>query len=369
MAGYYNNPYSSQPYVEAPAPPPMGGSGGGGYYNSMPPPDVEYAEPGSPLVFPVSPIPSPIPSRDSSRNRRNTLEGTGPRIHVPDDYGRERLYHSGGSRLAVTGTRVHRSNSDRSRTRPVYVEVATSRGRGGRSPSVGANYYYEGHKKVYRDGSVYSGSSYNGSREHSRSHSRVRGRQSRSPSCDSCGSYEDNRVGYPRNYEDDLSEQLRKVQMQLEQVHTENDKKRKEEEAARIEKLRNAEIERKVTEQLNMQRKKEAEKLAEEKRRAEDERKRIADAAKKLLEEQQAAKMAMELKQKEEKERIDRLVQQGLEEQKRIMGLEPKPQRRTYTKFSKVHLCREALEERQISFTEEVSLGKDTPSFAGLYCC
>jgi hypothetical protein len=147
------------------------------------------------------------------------------------------------------------------------------------------------------------------------------------------------------------------MKLQLEQVHSENDKKRKEDEAARLEKERTAEIERKVTEQLEKQRKKEAEKAAAEKKRVEAEKARIAEEARKLLEAQQAAerrrKEEEEKKKKEIQDIIDKERQKFEAERRGMMVAAPQP-RKTYTKFSKVHLCREALEERQISFTDEV---------------
>lgn len=291
-------------------------------------------------------------SRDSSRHRGD------PMIRIPDDRGHDKSYHT--SHLVVAAG-LSRSNSERSRTRPpVYVEVAKTagggaRGRHGRSTSV--NYYYDesGKRQAYA-GSVYSNSSF-GSRGHSRSQSKAR--HSRSPSCDSCDSFEghpyDQHTGAmapyrPKAHEEDLSEQLRKVQLQLEQVHAETNKRKKMEEDSKLEKLRTEEIERKVAEQLTIQRKKEADAAAAKKKKDDDERARIEAGARKLLEERAAKDKAAKDAEEAEKKKIQLIIDQ---ERAKYEALSQG--RRTYTKFSKVHLCKEALDERNIAYTEEVS--------------
>ncbi|KAG0640090.1 hypothetical protein HOY80DRAFT_34766 [Tuber brumale] len=357
MANFYQ-PNPSYSYVEAPAPPLPG--------SDFPySPEVQYADPASPMIFPVSPNISPVPSRDSSRNRRSTLSGGDPYITIPER-GRDRLhYNSTGGHLTTGQPGVSRSNSERSRNRPpVYVEVARTTARGRRSPSRGGtDYYYS--NKVYKEGSTYSNSSY-GSQTHSRSHSKVRGRHSRSPSCDSCDSFEPTGYevglhhgpdGHHHNKElATLTKHLQDVQLQLKQVKAESESKKQAEENARIEKLRTEEIERKVTEKMQLQKKQEQEAADRKKRQAEEERRRIEDAAKRLLEEKEKAAREKEQEEKRKKEEIDARVRAGL------MAMQPQPPpqqpqqpaRRTYTKFSKIHLCKEALDERQISYTEEV---------------
>ncbi|KAL0633723.1 hypothetical protein Q9L58_007392 [Maublancomyces gigas] len=321
-------------------------------------PNIQYAEPGSPLVYPVSPTGGMSPiggSRDSSRD---------PMIRIPDDRGRERSYHASrsnhASHLVVSSAgaqNLSRSNSERNRP-PVYVSVAAEgRGRHGRSTSVGPQYYYDdaGKKHAYA-GSVYSNSSF-GSRGHSRSQSKAR--HSRSPSCGSCDSFEDHHhsnnqySGAMAPYnpkKEDLSEQLRRVQLQLEQVHAETDKRKKEEENVKLEKLRTEEIERKVTEQLLLQRKKEADAAAAAKKKADDERARIEAEAQKLLDARAAKEKAAKEAEEADKKRIQAIIDQ---ERAKYEALSQG--RRTYTKFSKVHLCKEALDERNIAYTEEVS--------------
>ncbi|RPA96994.1 hypothetical protein L873DRAFT_1829217 [Choiromyces venosus 120613-1] len=356
MSAFYapNPPYNG--YVEAPAPPQVGSDYSYGATHS---PDIRYAEPGSPLVFPVSPNLSPAPSRDSSRNRRSTVGSLDPYISIPEDRGRDRAYHN-SPHLGINQRGMARSNSERSRTRPsVYVEVAkTTRGRHGRSPSEGTSYYYSATKSYRGEGSTYSNSSY-GSQTHSRSHSKVGGRHSRSPSCDSCESFE--AAGYevglhhgPDGHHHNkelatLTKHLQNVELQLKQVKAESESKKQAEENARIEKLRTEEIERKVAEKLHLQRKQEIEAMEKRRRQEEEERKRIEDAAKRLLQEKERAAR----EQEEEKRRKNEEMEAAINARLIAMTPQQPAPRRTYTKFSKVHLCKEALDERQISYTEE----------------
>lgn len=347
----YPSPYVNAP-IHAPIPPP-GPIPGEFDYD----PEVQYAEPGSPMIFPVSPTAgmSPVHSRDNSRTRHE-----GPVIHVPDNYGRDRSYHSSHLNVGASSKALSRSNSERSRpTRPVYVEVAknaSSRGRHGRAESVGTNYYYDeaGRKRA---GSAYSNSSY-GSRGHSRSQSKARhSRSSSRGSFDSLddryhGEYEGAVAPYrgKGHSEEDLSLQLRKVQLQLDQVHAETNQRKKEEENAKLEKLRTEEIERLVSEKLQLQRRKEVEAAAAAKKKEDDEKARIKAEAEKLLAERLAAEKA-----KKDAEDADKARIQAIVDQERAKYEAMNRGRRTYTKFSKVHLCKEALDERKISYTEEVS--------------
>lgn len=302
-----------------------------------------------------------------------------PYIHVPEDRGRERMYHS--SHLVVAaGAGLARSASERSRRRTPadYTEVAKTasiRGRPGRAASI--NYYYDG-----RDGKKYEGSTYSNSSYGSRSHSRAR--HSRSPSCGSCGSgcEEDHRSGAvvihtSNNQGQSLADEVRKLQLQLEEVRLEKERKIKEDEdhknreivvQARVretiaeqkerehaERMRNTEIERKVAEQL-------AAKAAEERavRAAQEaERARITQEAEKLLRERQAAEEKKKAEEAANEERMRLIVEE------RIKKLQPQQPaaRLTYTKFSKVHLCKEALDERNIGYTEEVRLDSIRSSY------
>jgi len=365
---YPQNTYHPQnsPYVEAPAPPPIGSE-----YSSygVSSPDIHYAEPGSPLVYPVSPNISPLPSRDSSRNRRSTIGAGDPYITIPEDHGRDRQYYKGALLPVTQRGAMARSNSERSRSRPpVYVQVANNqRGRGRNSPSEGTSYYYS--SKTYREGSTYSNSSYGGSQPHSRSHSKAPGHRSRSPSCDSCDSFEltgrevglhHGPDGHHHNKElATLTEHLRNVELQLKQVKAESESKKQAEENARLEKLRTDEIERKVSEKLMLQRRQELEAAERKKRQEEEERRRIEDAAKRLLEQKEKAAREKEQEERRKKEEIEARIEARLLAMGQQQPVQPQPQpstRRTYTKFSKIHLCKEALDERQISYTEEVSL-------------
>jgi len=215
--------------------------------------------------------------------------------------------------------------------------------------------YYEPKKKYYIDDDAYSNystSSYGGdSREPSRSHSRHRRNHSRTPSRESDDSY-DERYGItryrPSRQEEELTSKLKEVQRQLERVQVDAEKKRLEDEQVKMEKLRNQEIEKKVAEQLIVQKKKEEDKARAEKEALEKEKKRIAEAAKKLLDEQAAAAAAKKAADVAKKAEIQAIIDQ--ERQKYTAAQSGK---KTYTRFSKTHLCKEALEERSIPFTEE----------------
>lgn len=111
------------PYVESPAPPPvlhpyssapppMGHPPPRGhpYSSAMPPPDVEYAGPGSPLVFPVSPIPYPILPRNNSErsSRRNTTQSRPVYVEVPHSHSRSYTRQRGSSNNYTGGDSVAR---------------------------------------------------------------------------------------------------------------------------------------------------------------------------------------------------------------------------------------------------------------------
>lgn len=293
------------------------------------------------------------------------------------------MYHTSHLIVGAGSQALSRSASERSRRRAPddYINVAKSgaRGRSGRSPSVSYYYDREVGKEYTRGaaGSTYSNSSYG-----SRSCSRVR--HSRSPSCGSCGSgcEEDHSlttrsgavVIHTANSRGDnqLAEEVRKLQLQLEEVRLEKERRLKEEEEhksreivvqARVretmaeqkereqqERFRNSEIERKVAEQLAAKtREMEAKKAAEAAERA-----KITQEAERLLRERKAA----EDKKKAEEAANEEKVRLIIEERIKKMQPPPPPQqpaaRLTYTKFSKVHLCKEALDERSIGYTEEV---------------
>jgi len=117
---------------------------------------------------------------------------------------------------------------------------------------------------------------------------------------------------------------------------------------AELEKQRNAEIERKVREQLEVAKAREAEKERREREAQEAEKARIAAAAKKLLDEQQAAAAAAKAAEDLEKAKIQAII--DAERSKYTAAQQGK---KTYTRFSKAHLVKEALEERGIPYTEE----------------
>jgi hypothetical protein len=255
------------------------------------------------------------------------------------------------------GGGLGRSNSERGRGGGQIV-VETRRGHS----RTRSEYDQPRSKKYYPDDDAYSNysiSSYGGgdSRDHSRPHSRLRAaRHSRTPSCGSGDSYDDgDRYAIapyrPSKQEEELTAKLQEVQKQLEKVQVDAEKKRLQETSARLEKERTEEIERKVLQKVEEQKRKEEEKRLAEQRKVEEEKKRIEEAARKLLQEQAAeAAAAKEAAEKKRKE-IEDIV---AAERKKYD--EAKQGKKTYTRFSKTHLCKEALEERSIEFTEEVSL-------------
>jgi len=322
-------------YATAPAPPPPVDST---YVVPPPPrsafsPSHDYYEPSSPLVVAASPAPSDMHSRSNSHARGEYVAGE--RVYLaPGGYGG--LGRSGSERGRRSGGQVV-VESRRALSRPRDKQYRTK-------------YYIDGDNY-----SQYSGSSYGGagdSRDHSRDHSRHRRHHSRTSSCASNESYDDRyAVGLyrPSRQEEALTDKLKEVQKQLEKVQVDAEKKRMQDEQVRLEKLREQEIERKVHEQIKIQRRKEEDKERKEKEKMEAEKRRIADAAKQLLDQQAAAAAAKDKEAADLKMKIDAALQ---EERSKYNAAQSG--KKTYTRFSKVHLCKEALEERGIPFTEEV---------------
>jgi multidrug efflux pump subunit AcrA (membrane-fusion protein) len=134
-----------------------------------------------------------------------------------------------------------------------------------------------------------------------------------------------------------------------------------QDEQARLEKLRAQEIERKVQEQLQIQKQKELEKERKEKEKLESEKKRIADAAKQLLEQQAAAAAAAKAAKEKEEAHLKAQIDAALQVERSKYNA-AQSGKKTYTRFSKAHLCKEALEERGIPFTEEVGVSPPPPA-------
>ncbi|KAI5780544.1 hypothetical protein EDC01DRAFT_723447 [Geopyxis carbonaria] len=325
---YHNNDYYGgyAPPVPPPPPPPNEFQYAPAPQSSFGPP-IDYAHPQSPLVVNASPAPSVVPSRASSRPRG--------------------MSH-GHSEYMVAGG-LHRSQSDRGR---ILVE---DRGRRNKT-------YHEDDYSAYK------------SREHSRpprSRSRRRRDHSRTPSWASGASgesYDDresrdsrggglvkynnnnnnNNNNKPSRQEEELNKKLKLVQEQLEKVQVDAERKRLEEQQKAVEAQRNAEIERKVQEQLKLAEHQKIEKERKDREALEAERARIATAARKLLEEQAAAAAAAAAAKKAEEDKIAAII-----EGERRKYASAQQGKTTYTRFSKVHLCKEALEERKIPFSEE----------------
>lgn len=286
------------------------------------------------------------------------------------------MYHTSHLVVGPSSQALSRSGSERSRPRGnqagsiAYIEVAktaSTRGRHGRSPS--GNYYYDGRDGEKRYTHNAAGSTYSNSSYGSRSHSKVR--HSRSPSCDSCDSFEESGHGahsqavglYNRKRtvdeeKEELNAKLRNMELELQKLNMDTEKRkqdeekrRKEIENARLDKLRVEEIERKVSEKLMMQRKKEEEAAKEQERKEAAEKARIKEEAEKILKERYEAEEAKKKAEEAEKVKIQAIIDA---ERQKYEALNKG--RRTYTKFSKVHLCKEALDERSIAYTEEVSV-------------
>ncbi|KAA8893001.1 hypothetical protein FN846DRAFT_980932 [Sphaerosporella brunnea] len=333
-------PPPAEPTYVVPPPPPSAFSPHG-------PVEYTYAAPPSPLVVAASPAPSiGGPSRGSSQVRSEYIAGKREYL-APGGY-------NGG---------LSRSNSERGRERGQIVLESRRMGGHSRSRSgqleISRTKYY-----VDDDGySNYSASSYGAdSRGHSRSHSRARSQSrrghSRTPSCGS-SDYDDNDDGRyalavrgPSKQEMELNKKLAEVQKQLEAVQVNAEKKRLEDEAKRLEKLRTAEVERLVAEKILQQKKAEELKAKEEKRKLEEEKKRIEEAANKILEERAAAQKAAAAAAAAaaEKQKADIQAALAAERAKYDAAQQGK---KTYTRFSKAHLCKEALEERGVQFSEE----------------
>jgi len=145
-----------------------------------------------------------------------------------------------------------------------------------------------------------------------------------------------------------LSKKLEQVQLQLAQVQKDSEKKKIEEEQAKLEQLRTLEIERKVKEQLEMERMREMQRQEDERRAMEEEKRRIEMAAQRFLEEKTRAENAAKAAQEEEQAKIMSIVNDTKRQYEAAAA-----GRKTYTRFSKAHLCKEALDERGIGYTEE----------------
>lgn len=382
MAGYPNYHYS--------IPPP-------------PPPPVNVAPNMADFVYEIAVPPSP----SGSPPNRGAAAKSPYIVYGGDDRGKN--YHDG--RLGVgrsSSTKEHRRSAsvhvgdsrdrrDRSRPRSYY------HGTGGHGP----RYEYDDNRgrtdKVYYgrdefyDESAYSGSS-QGSREHSRE--RYGGRHYRTPSAHS--EMGDNYYGapYPSGHappavwgpppppqpmpgqnmalapfnppphhpqqqplitpgqmvpwqvppvispeQQELNKKIAELQLELKKSKEESEKLEKTKAQAEAEKKKQQDLQDAVKRELEARAA--AEKAAADKAAAE--KARIEAEAKKLLEEQRAAAEAAKKKEEDEKKKLDALVAEKLAEKNNMLLDLRKP---THTKFSKTHLCKEALDERKISYTE-----------------
>ena len=372
-----------------------------------PPPPVNVAPNMADFVYEIAVPPSPT---GSPPNRGGA--GKSPHIvYGGDDRGKDYYDDHSRSRLAVgrsSSTKEHRraasvhvgdsrDRRDRSRARSTYYHHG---GGGGRSEDI-----YYGRDEYYAE-STYSGSS-QGSREHSRE--RYNGRHHRTPSAHSEMGDRYYDAPYPPGppgawgppvppppplpvqpgmsmalaplhppqhhpgqplmapgsmvpwqppviispEQEELNKKIAELQLELKKSKEESEKIEKTKAEVEAQRKKEADLKEAVKREID------ARAAAEQKAKeaAAAEQARIQEQARRLLEAQEAAKKAADEKEKEEKAKLERLVEERLaaENQKNqaVMLDLRKP---THTKFSKTHLCKEALDERKISYTEHVSL-------------
>jgi len=153
--------------------------------------------------------------------------------------------------------------------------------------------------------------------------------------------------------QEELNKKIAELQLEL---------KKSKEESEKIEKTKaEVEAQRKKEQELKEAVKREIDARAAAEKKAKDEaaaeEARIKGAAQKLLEEQEAARIAREQKAKEEEAKIEKLLEARLSaENQKNQAVMLDLRKPTHTKFSKTHLCKEALDERKISYTEHVGL-------------
>lgn len=209
---------------------------------------------------------------------------------------------------------------------------------------------------------------------------------------------------------EDLSEESHELQLRSEKVPKIDKEGMEEEEGFKIEELRAEEFDHKTAEQLQPERREEVDK---EIARIEAEAKRLLKRATSGQTEERAdagtvmscedtseklRKLQLQLDQvqaetdklKNEEEDIQppsyedtnekgadgteielKSKMQTLTDHKRAKYEIMNQKRRTYTRFSKIHLCKEALDEQKIAYTEKVSYPYITPisnSFAQIVC-
>jgi len=150
----------------------------------------------------------------------------------------------------------------------------------------------------------------------------------------------------PMNPEtEELNKKIAELQLKI---------KSSEEESKRIQKQKEQEEDaKKKTQELKalVEKELEARRMADQKaKEAEAAKKReVAEEARKLLEQQEAKAKQEKQKAEEENAKIEAAVNArlGVDDKMKLDLRKP-----THTKFSKIHLCKEALDEKGISYTE-----------------
>lgn len=148
--------------------------------------------------------------------------------------------------------------------------------------------------------------------------------------------------------QEDLNRKIEALQLELKKSKDESEKIQKTKEEAEAQKKKKEELESAVKREI------EARETAQRKARedAAAEAARIKAEAERLLEQQRLAAEAAKKKEEDEKAKVEALVNAKLAEKSQMVMDLRKP---THTKFSKTHLCKEALDERKIQYTEHVS--------------
>lgn len=374
---------------------------------SIPPPPPPVAPNMGDFVYEIAVPPSPTgspPNRGGAKSPYVVYGGDDRGKQYYDDRSRLGVGRSSSTKEPRRAASVHvgdsRDRRDRSRPRSTYYHGSSGRyeyeDRGRRD-----NVYYG------RDGGVdyYPESAYSGSSQGSREHSRERyHRHHRTPSAHSELGDNYYNAPYPSGpagaqpwgvpppppmpghpgmalaplhppppphhppgqplmapgsmvpWQPPISPEQEELNKKIEQLQLEL--KKSKEESEKIEKTKaEAEAQRKKEEELKeaVRREIEARAAAEEKAAAEAaaQRARIEAEAKKLVEAQNAAAEAAAKKEAEEKAKLDALVAERLAaENQKNQAMMLDLRKPTHTKFSKAHLCKEALDEKRIQYTE-----------------
>lgn len=142
---------------------------------------------------------------------------------------------------------------------------------------------------------------------------------------------------------EEMTKKIEALQLQLKKSQEESEKIQKDKEAA--EAARKKEEDLKAAVQKHIADMEAAKRKAEEEAAAEAAR--IKAEAEKLLQQQKAAEEARKKAEEDEKNKIETIIATRMQAIQQVDNRKP-----THTKFSKTHLCKEALDEKGVSYTE-----------------